>query len=46
MNITITSRHVAAIIAGGVAFGWIMAATEFRPMLPLVKLIVRLGGAA
>lgn len=42
-------ENITATISGGVivaGFGWLMFTTECRPLLPLVKLIVELGGAA
>ena len=35
-----------AYSSAGIGFCWLMITTECRPFLPLVKLIVQLGGAA
>jgi len=36
-------KYAVLITITGLAFGWLMAATDCRPLLPVVKLILSLG---
>lgn len=45
-TITITPLRFFAFLASIFAAGVIMGATEYRPLVPLVQMIVRFCGAA
>ena len=43
---TVSMKTIIAILITGFGFGWLMAATECRPMMPLVQYMIWAGGGA
>lgn len=42
----LSMKTIVLILLAGFGFGWLMAATECRPFMPLVNYMIWAGGAA